>query len=159
MSVTEENVCSSGSHRNASQLFGPSNNKRLSVRRRAQGDSNSDGQDSEFSAEDHAVELDKILDECDTPDITRRTSYKMLIFGSELSGLYSAKRQDSNNVFKDKNKVNSVNKPTSNIHEKIMPPKDLLSCTNIEQQFQVMELVVAHLWTCLSCMMLQKRTS
>ncbi|KAK7142153.1 hypothetical protein R3I94_011750 [Phoxinus phoxinus] len=154
MSVTEESVCSSGRHRNASQLFGPSNNKtsdrRLSVRRRAQGDCNSDGQDSEFSAEDLAVEVDRILDECDTTDITIRTSDNMPIFGSKSSGLHYAKRQDSNNVysgnahdesqfvyvtsgeFNDKNKVNSVNKPTSNIHEKIMPLKDLLSCTKIE---------------------------
>jgi len=61
----------------------------------------------------------------------------MLIFGSKSSGLYSAKRKDSNNVYrgnrhdesqfgvyvsgelKDKNKVNSVNKPTGNIHEKV----------------------------------------
>lgn len=142
MSVTEENVCCSGSQWDASQLFGPSDNKtsdrRLSVRRRAQGDCNSDGQDSEFSAEDLAVEVDRILDECDTTDITLRTSYNMPIFGSKSSGLYSDKRQDSNNVysgnthdesqfgvyvtigeFKDKNKVNSVNKPTSNIHEKV----------------------------------------
>lgn len=141
MSVTEENVCSSsGSQRDASQLFGPSNNKtsdrRLSVRRRAMGDCNSDGQDSEFSAEDLLVEADRILDECDTTDITLRTSYNMPIFGSKSSGLYSDKRQDSNNVyslngeskfgvyvtigeFKDKNKVTSVNKPTSNIHEKV----------------------------------------
>ncbi|CAM4644886.1 unnamed protein product [Leuciscus chuanchicus] len=157
MSVTEENVCSSGSQRDhASQLFGPSDNKtsdrRLSFRRRAMGDCNSDGQDSEFSAEDLAVEVDRILDECDTTDITLRTSYNMPIFGSMSSGVYSDKRQDGNNVysgsthdeshfgvyvtigeFQDKNKVNSVNKPTSNIHEKIMPPKDLLGCTKIER--------------------------
>lgn len=95
MSVTEENVCNSGSHLFASQLFGPSNNttsdRRLSVRRRAQ--------DLEFLAEDLAVEVDRILDECDTTDITLRTSYNMPIFGSKSPGLYSAKRQDSNNVY------------------------------------------------------------
>lgn len=134
VSVTEENVCSSGSHRDGSQLFGPSNtqtsDRRVSIRRRAQGDCNSDGQDSEFSADDPAVEVDRILAECVNNDITlNKTSYMMPIFGAKSSGLYYSKIQDSNNVysgnkhgyvtkgeFKDKNKVN---KPTSNIHEKV----------------------------------------
>lgn len=134
VSVTEENVCCSGSHRDGSQLFCPSNtqtsDRRVSIRRRAQGDCNSDGQDSEFSADDLAVEVDRILAECDSNDITlNRTSYMMPISGAKSSGLYYAKIQDSSNVysgnkhgyvtrgeFKDKNKVN---KPTSDIHEKV----------------------------------------
>ncbi|XP_067310660.1 uncharacterized protein [Pseudorasbora parva] len=150
VSVTAEN-----SPRSASQLFGPSNTRtsdpRVSIKRRAQGYCNSDGQESEFSAEGLAVEVDRILDECDNADITRRTSYRMPIFASKSSGLYYSKKQDSSNVYSgnkhgesqygvyvtgdefiDKNKVNSVNKPTLNIHEKVRPPEEHLSCANIE---------------------------
>jgi len=72
--VTEENV--SGSHRNASQL-GPSN---------------------KTSADDLAVkQVDRILDaeECDTADITLVFLLYANIW-SKSSGLYSAKRKDSN---------------------------------------------------------------
>ncbi|ROL51880.1 hypothetical protein DPX16_19399 [Anabarilius grahami] len=137
VSVTEENVCSSGGRRDGSQLFGPSNtqtpDRRVSVRRRAQGDCNSDGQDSELSADDLAVEVDRILAECDNNDITlNRTSYMMPIFGAKSSGLYYAK--DSNNVYSGNKHgyVTRGHKPTSNIHEKVRPLEDRLSCANIE---------------------------
>lgn len=124
VSVTEETVCSSGIHRDESQLFGPSNTKasylRVSIRRRAQADCNSEGQDSEFLAE----EVDRILAECDNTDISlNKTSYKMPMFGSKSLGLYYyAKGQDCNSVYsgstRDKNEINTVNIPTS-IHEKV----------------------------------------
>lgn len=129
VSVTEENVCSSGSRRDGSRLFGPSNtqtsDRRVSIRRRAQRDCNSDGQDSEFSADDLALEVDRILAECDNNDITlNRTSYMVPIFGAKSSGLYYSRDRNSvysgnkhgyvkRGEFKDKNKA------TSNIHEKV----------------------------------------
>ncbi|KTG35156.1 hypothetical protein cypCar_00006675 [Cyprinus carpio] len=138
--VTEENVCSGGIHRDESQLFGPSETKpadrRLTIRRRAQPDCNSEGQDSEFSADDLAVEVDRILAECVSTDISlNRTSYKMPMFGSNSLGLYYAKAQDSYSFYsgstRDKNEINTVNKPIS-IHKKVRPSQDLLNCANIE---------------------------
>ncbi|KAL1258298.1 hypothetical protein QQF64_011542 [Cirrhinus molitorella] len=130
VSVTGENVCSSGIHRDESQLFDPSNTKtsdrHVSIRK-AQADCNSEGRDSEFSADDLAVEVDRIL-----ADISlNRTSYKMPMFGAKSLGLYYAKGQDSNGGTRDKNEINTVNKPTS-IHEKVRPSQDLLSCANKE---------------------------
>ncbi|XP_073682577.1 uncharacterized protein [Garra rufa] len=129
VSVTEENVCSRGIHRDESRLFGPSNSK-TSARRvsimRAQANCNSEGKDSEFSADDPAMEVDRIL-----ADISlNRTSYKMPMFGDKSLGLYYAKGQDSNGATSDKNEINTVNKPTS-IQEKVRP-QDLLICANKE---------------------------
>ncbi|KAK2878413.1 hypothetical protein Q8A67_019204 [Cirrhinus molitorella] len=74
-----------------------------------------------------AVEVDRIL-----ADISlNRTSYKMPMFGAKSLGLYYAKGQDSNGGTRDKNEINTVNKPTS-IHEKVRPSQDLLSCANKE---------------------------
>uniref|UniRef100_A0A9J7YUT2 Si:ch211-139d20.3 n=1 Tax=Cyprinus carpio carpio TaxID=630221 RepID=A0A9J7YUT2_CYPCA len=138
VSVTEETVCSSGVHRDESQLFGPSNTRasdlRVSFRRRAQADCNSEGQDSEFSADDLAEKVDRILAECDLT--LSRTSYKMPMFGSKSLGLYYyAKGQDCNSVYssstRDNNEMNTVNISTS-IHEKVRPPQDLLNCASIE---------------------------
>lgn len=117
--MTEKNVCSSGIHRDESQLFGPSNTKtsdrRVSVRR-AQADCNSEGQDSEFSVDDLAVEVDRILAVCDNTNASlNRTSYKM----PKPVGLQYAKGQDSDNVTlysggtRDKNEMNTF------IHEKV----------------------------------------
>lgn len=117
-----------------SRLFGPSNRqtseRRFSVRRRVQSDCNSEGQDSEFSAEDLGDEMDRILAECDLT--LNRTSHKM----PKTTGLYNAKIQVDDQVYSgrrthEKNKVNPVNKPTSNVHEKVRPPKEM-SCANPE---------------------------
>lgn len=127
-----ENASISDSQRDGSRLFGPSNSQTserlLSVRRKVQPDCNSEGQDSEFSAEDLGDEMDRILAECDLT--LNRTSHKM----PKTPGLYSAKRQVDDQVHRrthEKNEVNLVNKPTSNVHEKVRPPKEM-SCANPE---------------------------
>lgn len=136
--ATEENVCSSGIHRDERQLCGPSETKssarRLTVRRRAQADWSSEGQDSELSADGLAEEVDRILAECVSTDIIslNRTSYEIPLFGSNSLGLYYAKGQYSDNVYsgsaRDKNVIKTVNKPIS-IDEKVRPPQ---SCANTE---------------------------
>ncbi|KAI7804889.1 hypothetical protein IRJ41_022076 [Triplophysa rosa] len=147
VSVTEETVCSGGSDIDG-HLLGPSNTslvRIVSIRERDRTDCNSEGQESEVSAEDDTLaEVDRILAECENID-NSRTSHKMPTLGSKSSGICYAKRHDaSNDIYRDSkhelqhgtcvknDEVNTINKPTSNIQEQISPSKDLLCSTNTE---------------------------
>lgn len=130
VSVTEE-VCSGGSDIDGHLLV--SSNTSLvrigSIRKRHRTDCDSEGQESEVSAEDDTLaEVDRIIAESDNS----RTSHKMPTLGSKSSGLCNAKRHDaSNDIYRDSkhdlqqgacvknDEVNTINKPISNIQEQV----------------------------------------
>lgn len=134
VSVTQETGCSDESDRDGHLSSSDTSVVRIvSIRKRDRTDCNSEGQESEVSAEDDTLaEVDRILAECEHID-NNVTSHKMPTLGSKSPELFYAKRHASNDLYRDskhdelqhavcvKNDDvnNTMNKLTSNIQEQV----------------------------------------